>query len=49
MSLNSFKNIIIKMCSQIIYLDIRQNLALNNQEWLICHTTKPNLVKFPNT
>ena len=24
----------------------KQNLALNNQQWLICHQTKPNLFSF---
>ena len=22
----------------------KQDLALNNQQWLICHKTKPNLI-----
>ena len=35
----SFKDIINKMCLQIIYLIymITQDLALNNLQWLICH------------
>ena len=33
-----------KMCWQIIYLMqmYKQGLALNNQQWFICHKTKPN-------
>ena len=44
MSLDSFRNIIDRMCLQIIY-DIymyKQDLASNNLQWLICHKTKPN-------
>ena len=43
MSSGLFKNVIYKMCLEIIYLVYMQkeNLALNNQEWLICHKTKP--------
>ena len=36
---NSFKNVINKMCLQIIYqvYTYKKNLALNKQEGLICH------------
>ena len=44
----SFKNII-KMCLHIIYviLMFKQDLALNNQQFLICHKTKPNQTNRP--
>ena len=25
----------------------KEDLALNNQQWLICHKTKPNQTKIP--
>ena len=42
MSLGLFKNVIYKICLQIIYLMYmyKLNLALNNQQWLICHKTQ---------
>ena len=48
MSSGSFKNIINKMCLQIIFniYIYKQDLALNNLQWLICHknqTSYPNL------
>ena len=44
MSSGSFKNVINKMCLEIIYLIYMYNpdLALNNLQGLICHKTKPN-------
>ena len=44
MSLGSFKNVINKMCLQIIYLIYmyKKDLALNNLRRFICHKTKPN-------
>ena len=43
MSSGLFKNVINKMCSEIIYfIYMYKNLALNNLKWLICHKTKPN-------
>ena len=35
------------MCLQIIYLIYmyKQDLALDNQQWLICHKTKPTQTK----
>ena len=44
MSSGLFKNVIDKMYSEIIYLIYmyKKDLALNNQQWLICHKTKPN-------
>ena len=40
MSLGLFKNVINKMCLQIIF---KQDLALNNLQWLIYHKTQSNL------
>ena len=50
MNSGSFKNVIYKMCLQIIYLIYmyRKDLALNDLLWLICHKTKPNQTK-PNS
>ena len=51
MSSGSFKNVIYKMCLQIIYIYVicmyKEDLALNNLQWLICHKTqtKPNQTK----
>ena len=46
-----FKNVIYKMCLQTIYIYptymYKQNLALNNQHWLMCHKTKPNIFTQP--
>ena len=44
MRLGLFKNVINKMCLQIIYLiyTYKEDLVLNNLQWLICHKTKPN-------
>ena len=46
MSSGSFKNVINKMCLEIIYLTYmyKDDLALNNLQWLICHKTKPNQI-----
>ena len=43
MSSDSFINVIYKMCLEIIYsiYMYKMDLALNNQQWLICHKTKP--------
>ena len=37
-----FKNVIYKMCLEIIYLMYmyKKDLALNNLQWFICHETK---------
>ena len=45
----SFKNVIYKICLEIIYLIYmyKKELALNHLQWLICHKTKPNQTK-PN-
>ena len=48
-SSGSFKNVIYKiykMCLQIIYLIYmnKEDLALNNLQWLICHKTQPNQI-----
>ena len=44
MTLGSFKNIINKMPLQIIYIIYmnKEDLALNNLQWFICHKTHPN-------
>ena len=43
------KNVMYKMCLEIIYVfDIdmyKQDLALNDLQWLICHKTQPNRIK----
>ena len=46
-SSDSFKNSINKLSLQVIYLIhmYKQDLALNNLQWLICHKTKPNQIK----
>ena len=45
-SSGSFKNVIDKMCKQIIYVFnmyvYKEDLALNYVQWLICHKTQPN-------
>ena len=40
----SFKNVFNKMCLEIIYLIYmyKEDLALNDLQWLICHETKAN-------
>ena len=42
MSSGSFRNVIDKMCLEIIYLiyKYKQDLVSNNLQWLICHKTK---------
>ena len=47
MNSGSFKNVIYKIykiCLQTIYLIYmyKEDLALNNLQWLICHKTQPN-------
>ena len=46
MSLGSFKNVFNKMFTNHIYLiDMyKQDLALNNLQWLIYHKTQPNQI-----
>ena len=45
MSSGPFKNIIKKICLQLIYIYLiymyKQDLRLNNEQWLICHQTQP--------
>ena len=43
MSSGSLKNVIYKMCLEIMYLIYmyKKDLALNNQQWSICHKAKP--------
>ena len=38
----SFKNVIYKICLEIMYLIYmcKKDLPLNNQQWLICYKTK---------
>ena len=44
MNLGMFKNVMYKMCLEIIYsiCMYKKDLALNDLQWLICHKTKPN-------
>ena len=46
MSLDTFKNVVNKICLEIIYFIYvyKKDLALNNLQWLICHKTKPNQI-----
>ena len=46
MSLGSFKNVINKMYLEIIYLIYmyKEDLTLNNLQWLICHKTQLNQI-----
>ena len=48
MSSGLFKNVINKMCLEIIYLIYmyEKDLALNNLQWLICHKTQPNQIVY---
>ena len=43
MSSGLFKNVLYKMCLEILYLIYmyKKDLTLNNRAWLICHKTKP--------
>ena len=47
MSWDSFKNVIYKMCLEIIYLIYmyKKDLALHNLQWLKCQKTKSNQTK----
>ena len=44
----SFKDVIYKMCLEIIYsiYMYKKDLALNNLQWLICHKTKSNQILY---
>ena len=46
MNSGSFKNIIYRMCIEIIDLIYlyKKDLALNNLQYLICHKTQPNKI-----
>ena len=45
MSSGSFKNVIYKICLEIILMYMyKEDLVLNNQQWLICHKTQPNQI-----
>ena len=46
MGSDSFKNVIDKMCLEIMYIIYmyKEDLALNNLQWLICHKAKPNQI-----
>ena len=48
MSSDSFKNVINKMSLQIIYLIYmyKEDLALTNLLWLICHKTQTNQILY---
>ena len=43
MGSDSFKNLIYKMCLEMIYLIYvyKEDLALNDLQWLKCHKTRP--------
>ena len=43
--LGSFKNLVNKMFTNQIFNLYKEDLALNNLQWLICHQTKPNQTK----
>ena len=45
-SSDSFNNVINKMFTNHIYLIYmyKEDLALNNLQWLICHKTQPNQI-----
>ena len=47
MSSSWFKNVINKICLQIIYLIYmyKEDLTLSNLQWLICHKTQLNQTK----
>ena len=47
MSTDLFKNVIYKMCLEITYLIYmyKEDLTLNNLQWLICYRTKLNQTK----
>ena len=46
MSSGSFKNVIYKMCLEIIYLIYmyKKDLVLSHLQRLICHKTQPNQI-----
>ena len=46
MSSGSFENVINKMFTHVLYLICmyREDLALNNIQWLKCHKTQPNQI-----
>ena len=48
MSSGSFKNVIYKMCLEILYLMYmyKKDLVLNNLQWLICHKNKLNQILY---
>ena len=43
-----FKDVIYKMCLEIIYLMCmyKKDLGLNNLQWWICHKTEPNQILY---
>ena len=45
MNSGSFRNVIKKLCAYKSYDMYKEDLALNNQQWLICHKTQPNQTK----
>ena len=47
MSSDLLKNAIYKLCLQIIYNMYKEDLALNNLQWLIWHKTQPKLILLP--
>ena len=45
MSLGLSKNVIYKIFLYLIYM-YEEELALNNLQWLRCHKTQPNQIKY---
>ena len=44
-SFGSFKDVIYKLCIYKSYV-YKEDLALNNLQWLICHKTQPNQILY---
>ena len=44
MSSDMFRDVIYKMCLEIIYIMYKRDLTLNDLQWLICDKTKPNQI-----
>ena len=46
MSSGSFKNVIHKLCIYKSYIICKEELALNNLQWVICPKTQPNQILY---
>ena len=46
MSSGSFENVLYKMSLQIICLIYKEDLALNNLQWLLSQKTEPNQILY---